>query len=359
MLIGIVILFGGIFGFKMFQSFMRKKYMSKFQMPPVSVSVIKAGIQNWQGQFKAVGSLRAVNGVFVTSEVAGIVQHIYFKPGDHVKKGAMIVQLNADSDVALLHSLEAQSELAGTVYERDQKEFTAQAISKETLDAAQADMKSKRAQAEQQRALVIKKGITAPFDGSLGINNVNTGQYVNPGNNIVSLQSLDTLYLDFYLPQQSVSNISVGQVVSFTVDSFPDKSFTGKISCINPNIDASTRNIETEPTVDNPQHTLLPGMFVSLELLVGNAEPFLTVPQTAVTFNPYGDVVYLVDNDIAKQAFVEVGQTRGDQIVIVHGIKEGDTVVTAGQLKLKNGSHIVINNDTQPSFEEAPEPKDE
>lgn len=353
------ILFGGIFGFKLLQASMQKKYMSKFQMPPVVVSAVKAEDQKWQDQFKAVGSLRAVNGVFVTCEVAGMVQSIHFRPGDHVKKGDLLVQLNADSDIALLRSLKVQAELAATVYERDKKQLEVQAISKETLDAAKADLDSKRAQAEEQRALVVKKSIIAPFDGKLGINNVTLGQYLNPGSTIVSLQALGTLYLDFFLPQQSVSNISVGQQVFFTVDAYPGKRSTGIITSINPNIDPATRNIEVEATVKNPEQSLLPGMFVSLDLLVGKEAQYITVPQTAVTYNPYGDIIYLIENNKAKQVLVDVGETRGDQVSIVKGVKEGDTVITAGQLKLKNGSPVVINNKIQPSFVEEPDPNDE
>jgi membrane fusion protein (multidrug efflux system) len=359
MLAGLVVVFGLIFGFKMFQSAMQKKYMSRFKQPTVTVSALKAGLQNWQRQIKAVGSLRAIRGVFVTSEVEGIVESIHFKPGDIVKKGALLVQLNADSDTALLHSLEEQARLAETVYERDRKQYRAQAISKETLDAAQTDMKSKRAQAEQQKALVIKKSITAPFDGKLGINSVNPGQFINPGNTIVSLQALESLYLDFSLPQQQVSDISLDLPVFFTVDAYPDTRSSGTITCINPNVDPATRNVGVEATVENPSQTLLPGMFVSLDMFVGKPVKYITVPQTAVSYNPYGDVVYTIENNSAKQVFVEVGETRGDQVAILKGIKEGDTVITAGQLKLRNGSPVVIDNKVQPSFDASPKPVDE
>lgn len=359
MLVFVGIVFGGIFGFKSFQSAMRNKYMSMSKQPQVAVSAVKAGFQYWQQQFKAVGSLRAIQGVFVTSEVPGIVQSIHFKPGDTVKKGGLLVQLNADSDIALLHSLEAQAQLAQTVYERDRKQLEIQAISKETLDSARADVKSRQAQAEQQRALVIKKSISAPFEGKLGLNNVNQGQFINPGSTIVSLQALDTLYLDFYLPQQRIADISLGQAVFYTVDAYPQMQSSGTITCINPNVDPATRNLEVEATVENPGQILLPGMFVSLELLIGEPVRYITVPQTAVSYNPYGDVVYLIENNKAKQVFVEVGQTRGDQVAIIKGIKEGDTVITAGQLKLRNGSPVAINNKIQPSFEAEPRPTDQ
>ena len=359
MLLASAVLFGGIFGYKYFQAAMGRKYMSKFKMPPVAVSTVQAGYQSWQPQLKAVGSMRAVQGVYVTSEVTGIVKSVHFKPGDLVKKGSLLIQLNAEADSALQRSLEVQAQQARNVYERNKKQFAAQAISREALDASEADLKSKRAQAQQQRELVIKKSITAPFDGKLGINNVYPGQFIHPGDRIVSLQSLDKLYLDFFLPQQRVGDISVGQTVAYTVDAYPQAASSGTISCINPNVDPATRNIQVEATIDNPRHILLPGMYASIVIETGYPERSLTLPQTAVTYNPYGDIVYLIENNIAKQAFVEIGRTRGDQVSIVNGIKEGDTVVTAGQLKLRNGVSVVINNTVQPSFNADPSPKDE
>ncbi len=353
------LVFGGVFGYKSFGAMMAKKYMGSFKDKPIAVSAMKSGYQTWQPQLKAVGSTRAISGVFVTSEVAGIVQSIHFKPGDIVKKGSLLVQLNADSDIALLHSLEIQARQAATVWERDKKQFKAQAISREALDAATSDAKSKLAQALQQKELVAKKSISAPFDGKLGINDINPGQFINPGTPIVSLQSLDNLYLDFYLPQQRVAEIAVGQTVVYTVNAYPQDVSSGTITCIDPNVDPATRNIRIEATVKNTRHLLLPGMYATVELQVGKPEQLLTLPQTAVTYNPYGDVVYLIENGRAKQALVVTGTTRGDQVAIVSGIKEGDTVVTAGQLKLRNGSPVAINNTIQPAFDAAPKAEDE
>jgi membrane fusion protein (multidrug efflux system) len=363
------LLFGAVFGYKAFQAQMSKKYMASQQMPPVTVSAIKAEVHPWQPQLKAVGSLRAVRGVDVTSEISGLVRTLHFKPGDEVREGRLLVQLNADADVAQLRSLEAAAELADTVYERDKKQFAVQAISQATLDADAADLKGKRAQVAQQRALVDKKTIRAPFAGRLGICTVNPGQYMNPGDKIVTLQSLSSIYADFYLPQQELARVSLGQNIVVASDTHPGRTFTGKITTINPKVESDSRNVQVEATIDNPRHELFPGMYVSVEVKAGKEEQYLTLPQTAVTYNPYGETVYVVEESgkapdgspilKAKQTFVTVGPTRGDQVAVLKGIKEGEVVVTSGQLKLKPGSTVTINNQVPPSNDAAPKPVDE
>ncbi len=363
------LLFGAVFGYKAFQAQMSKKYMASQQMPPVTVSAIKAEVHPWQPQLKAVGSLRAVRGVDVTSEISGLVRTLHFKPGDEVREGRLLVQLNADADVAQLRSFEAAAELADTVYERDKKQFAVQAISQATLDADTADLKSKRAQVAQQRALVDKKTIRAPFAGRLGICTVNPGQYMNPGDKIVTLQSLSSIYADFYLPQQELARVSLGQNIIVASDTHPGRTFTGKITTINPKVESDSRNVQVEATIDNPRHELFPGMYVSVEVKAGKEEQYLTLPQTAVTYNPYGETVYVVEESgkapdgspilKAKQTFVTVGPTRGDQVAVLKGIKEGEVVVTSGQLKLKPGSTVTINNQVPPSNDAAPKPVDE
>ena len=369
MLAAVGLLFGAVFGYKAFQAQMSKKFMSSQQMPPVTVSAIKAEVHPWQPQLKAVGSLRAVRGVDVTSEISGLVRTLHFKPGDEVREGRLLVQLNADADLAQLRSLEAAAELASTVYERDKKQFAVQAISQATLDADAADLKSKRAQVVQQKALVDKKTIRAPFAGRLGICTVNPGQYMNPGDKIVTLQSLSSIYTDFYLPQQELSRVSLGQNIIVTSDAHPGSTFTGKITTINPKVEPDSRNVQVEATISNPRHELFPGMYVSVEVKAGKEERYLTLPQAAVTYNPYGETVYVVEESgkapdgspimKVKQIFITPGPTRGDQVAVVKGIKEGDTVVTSGQLKLRPGSTVIISNKVQPSNDAAPKPMDE
>ncbi len=368
MLVVVGILFGGIFGYKAFSARMMKKYMSS-PMPPVTVTAMRAEYEPWQPRLKAVGSLRAVRGVDVTSEIAGMVRALHFSSGDDVEQGRVLVELNADADVAQLHALEASADLAQTTYERDKKQFEVQAVSQATLDSEAADLRSKRAMVAQEQALVDKKTIRAPFSGRLGISTVNPGQYVNPGDKIVTLQSLDSMYVDFYLPQQELSRLALRQTVAVTTDSYPGRTFSGRITAINPKVDPDTRNIQVEATIANPKHELLPGMFATVDVRAGAVQRYLTVPQAAVTYNPYGDTVFVVEEQgkgpqgkpvqTVKQSFVTVGETRGDQVSILAGVREGEMVVTSGQLKLKNGSVVIIDNRVQPENEPAPRPEDQ
>ena len=369
MLVSVVLLFGGIYGYHAYQALRSRNLLAGMKPPPIAVSATKAVSQTWQPQLKAVGSLRALRGIEVTSEISGLVRTIHFRSGEDVKEGQLLLQLNADADLAQLRTLEAAVELAELVYERDKKQLAVQAVSKATFDTDTADLKGKRSQVEQQKALVDKKTIRAPFAGRLGISTVNPGQYVNPGDKIVTLQALDSLYADFYLPQQELTNLAQGRKVSLTTDGYPGRVFAGKVTAVNAKVEADTRNVLVEATVTNSEHLLLPGMYVGIEVQTGQAQRYLTLPQTVVTYNPYGDTVYVVressktpDGKVAltaRQTFVTVGRTRGDQVAILKGIKEGDVVVTSGQLKLKNGSVVAINNKVQPANEASPVPIDE
>ncbi|KTD58061.1 hemolysin D [Legionella sainthelensi] len=365
MLIAVGILFSLIFGWKGFSSYMLKKYLSQMQAPAVTVSTMKVEASLWQPTLKAVGSLRAVLGVNVTTELAGMVQKIYFKPGSAVQKGSVLVQLNAGTELGLLHSLQAQVELAKITYKRDKAQYAVRAVSKQTLDTDEWNLRNLQAQVEEQAATVEKKTIRAPFSGQLGVRNVNPGQYLNVGDTVVSLQALDVIYADFYLPQQALARLKLGQTVKMVTDTFANQVFQGTITTIEPNVDSATRNVEVEATFSNPDFKLKPGMFTRVEVDVGNKQSYLTIPQSAITFNPYGDIVYLVkdsgkkDNKnqpilVVQQVFVTVGDTRGDQIAVLKGLHQGDVIVTSGQLKLKNGSQVVINNQLQPSNEASP-----
>ncbi len=367
MLAIVILIFGGIFGFRAYKAKMSAKYKSAGP-PPATVSAIKAEYRTWPPRLKAVGSLRASRGVDLSTEVGGIVSTVYFKSGDDVRKDKLLIQLNADSDIAQLHSLEAAADLSETAFERDKKQFEIRAVSKATLDADAADLKSKRAQVSQQRAIIEKKRIQAPFDGRLGISTVNRGQYVNPGDKLVTLQALDLILIDFSLPQQELSRIAIGQKASVTTDAYPDRTFTGTLTAVNPKVDPDTRNVQVEAKVANPRRELLPGMYAMIDIKAGKAERYITLPLTAVTYNPYGDTVFIVHESkgpggklqlTVKQTFVTTGPTRGDQVAILKGVNEGDTVVTSGQLKLKNGSTVTINNQVQPSNEPAPKPQEE
>ena len=364
MLLVVGILFGGIFGYQMFMRAMIAMFMSSGFLPPQTVSSIVVHSEPWEPQIQAVGTLTAVNGADLSVEVSGIVEEIAFNSGDAVEAGTVLMRLRANDDLGRLHSLEAASDLASATYTRDIKQFQIRAISQAALDASAANLKSAKAQLAEQQAIVNKKSIIAPFAGQLGIRNVNVGQFVTPGTKVVTLQVLDPIYLDFFLPQQDVSKIKTEQKVTARVDAFPDETFEGAISGIDPKVDAATRNVAVRATLYNPGHKLLPGMYGTADVIAGAAHRYLTVPQTAITFNPYGNTVYLVDNKgtkakpqlVARQTFVTTGETRGDQVAILRGIKDGDTIVSAGQLKLQNGTPLIINNSIQPTNNPRPTP---
>ena len=368
MLVCIGLLFGGIFGYKLLVAKKIREFMSNNRQPPVTISAMKAEYQMWQPQLQAVGTTRALRGVDVTTEIAGLVLSLNFKSGEDVKKDQTLVQLNADADIALLHSLQAEADLARKTYERDKQQFAIEAISQATLDIAAADLKSKQARVSQQSAFVAKKTVKAPFGGRAGITFVNPGQYLNPGDKIVTLQDIRSILVDFYMPQKDIASITIGQTVEVTTDSYAGRTFEGKISVINPIVDPQTRNIQIEAAIDNSERKLLPGMFVSVVIQLGRPERYLTLPQTAIAYHPYGDTVFVIRSEgtgpegqlmhVAKQTFVTLGDTRGDQVAVVKGIEEGDRIVTAGQLKLKNGSPVIVNNQIQPANEKAPEPSD-
>lgn len=353
MLLIMAILFLCIFALKGIAHFFIGRAMAATRNRPITVSTAQVTKQEWQPYVTAVGSLRAVRGVNVTTELAGMVRTIYFKPGSDVKSGELLVDLNTDTDVAQLHSLQAQAKLAQITYHRDKAQFAIGAVSKQTLDTDVATLNSDEAQVAEQAATVEKKIIHAPFTGRLGVSAINPGQYLNPGDKIVNLQSLDPLYVDFYLPQQMLSQLETGMVVTTTSDSFPGRKFRGRITTIEPMVDPATRNVEVEVTLANPRYLLKPGMFVYAKVKNGPLQKFMTLPQTAITFNPYGEFAYIVTKgkkeSTVQQTVVTVGETRGDQITVLSGLKVGDTVVTAGQLNLRNGSKVVVNNKIKPS----------
>jgi membrane fusion protein, multidrug efflux system len=368
MIICLAVLFGGIFGFQAFKAKMIKKYMASQGQQKQTVSTYKADFMEWQSHFIAVGTLTAVLGADIAPEVNGIVKQIYFKSGRDVKKGELLVELNADADVARLESLKAMEDLARKTLNRDREQFKVQAVSQATIDTDTANLKSAQAQVLEQKAMVDKKFLRAPFDGRLGIRAVNLGQYISPGQKFVTLQALDPIFIDFFLPQKSISQLKVGQKISVKVDAFPAESFPGEISSINAKVEEGTRNIPVRASIRNPEKKLLPGMFATASVEIGTKQNYITIPQTAITYNPYGDYVYIVNQGkdakgnpqlIVKQSFIDAGDKRGDQVAILSGVKKGNTVVIAGQNKLKNNTPVEINNSVKISNQASPEPVDE
>jgi len=375
--VGLVVVIGGIKGYGAYKAF---QGFASQGPPKFTVSTTKVQYQDWLPQLSAVGSLRAERGADLSAEVAGTVDAIEFTSGDYVKPGQMLLRLRSADDAAHLESLKAAAALAEITYTRDKAQFEAQAISQAVLDTDAANLRSAKAQVAEQQALLDKKFVHAPFAGQIGIRAVDLGQYLAAGTKIVTLQQLDPIFVDFYLPQQSLSQVQAGQKVTVATDSFPEQSFDGAISAMDPQVDSGTRNVVLRATLKNGGHKLLPGMYANVNIEVGAPVRYLTLPQTAVAYNPYGATVYIVAPQgaeskgvpaaasgkatpaaglIAKQVFVTTGPTRGDQVAILKGITAGDEVVTSGQIKLRNGALITINNSVQPSDDPNPHPKEE
>lgn len=363
MLAGCAIVFGGVLGFQAFVRHMMQKGMASAPMPVQTISTAKAEALDWQPTLHAVGSVRAVNGTDLSAEVPGIVEEIRFESGDDVSTGQVLVNLRSGVDVARLREAQAAVELARADYRRYQELAPKGLVSKATLDSAESQFRSAEAQVRQQQEGVKRTSIRAPFGGRIGLRVVDVGQYLNAGARIATLQALDQLLVDFFLPQRDLGQLSARQHVTVTVDAWPGQKFPGEILAVDSRVDPQTRNVAVRARIDNPGHRLLPGMYVSVDVDAGKPVRYVTLPQTAIVFNSFGDAVFLVkgtdDKLTARQAFVKVGPTRGDQIAIVSGVDAGATVVSAGQIKLQDGTPIRISNTVQPSNNPAPNPPDE
>ena len=369
MLIIVGIILGGIFGFISFKGRMIKEYMASQGEPIHTVSTITANAMDWLPKMEALGSLQASQGTNVSAEVPGIVEEIYFKQGDNVKLGMPLLQLRAKDEIAKLEALKATAEINRITYNRNLAQFEVNAISKQTLDIDKANLEVATANVNQQQALLNKKLIRAPFTGKLGIRLIDVGQYLEAGTAISTLQALDTIFVDFFLPQQALSSLKTGQQITLNSDAYPTDTFTGEITVINPKVDTNTRNVKIRATLNNPNHKLLPGMYVTVSITTGSAQRYITLPRTTITFNSFGSTVYRLENNgqdekgkaklIAKQSLVTTGATRGDQITILTGVKEGETIVTTGQIKLRNGSPVTVDNSIQPSNDANPQPSDQ
>jgi membrane fusion protein, multidrug efflux system len=365
MLVAVGVVFAAVFGFEAFRAKMIQKAITGLRNPPQTVSTIRATTQPWQDRLEAVGSTRSEKGADLSPQVAGIVKAIHFQSGEKVDQGALLLELEDADDVAHLHALQAMTALAQLNYDRDARLIKTQAISQQTVDTDLATLQNNQAQVAQQQALVGYKSIRAPFAGRLGIRQVDLGQYIAPGTPIVTLQQLDPIFIDFYLPQQALAQVKVGQAVTAKVDTYPDQTFSGQIAAINPIVNVATRNVLVRATFKNPDEKLRPGMFATVDIDVGTPTDYVTLPKTAIYYNSYGDIVYLVENggnnaggqqqSVARQVFVKTGQSRGDQVAVLDGVKPGDVVVTSGQNKLHNDSPVRINNEIAMPF--SPNPK--
>jgi len=351
LLILLSVLFGGIFGWKHYKAEQSRAAVASMKRPAVTVASTVVNSEQWQSSVPSVGTLSAIQGVAVSSEVAGIIGSIGFDSGTAVKQGALLVQLDAAAELADLRALEAQLKLARLDYDRATALGMRTALSQAQLDRARSQLDSLAAQADAQRATINRKSIRAPFDGVLGIRKVDVGEYLAPGTPIVSLQRLDVLYVDFNVPERYLQQLQVGKTVTISTAAYPDREFTGAVSAISPNVDDKTRNVQLRATIPNTETLLRPGMFARVAVLSGGIESVLTLPRTAISFYPYGDSVFVIlgegDGITAERRHVTTGRVRDGKVELLSGVSSGDKVVNAGQLKLQSGQPVVIDNSVE------------
>ncbi|AEV35789.1 efflux transporter, RND family, MFP subunit [Pseudovibrio sp. FO-BEG1] len=366
MLICVGIAFGGLYAFQLYKGRVLSKIVSGLQNKIETVSSYKATKQLWTDKVSAVGTLIAIMGTDLTPELPGTITHINFSSGEDVQKGMLLIELDTTQEVAQLKSLQAQETLARQTLDRDLKQYKVNAVSKQQIDVDWSNLKNLQGQVQNQLAIIAKKNIRAPFSGRLGIRQVSVGQLLNPGQAYVNLQQLDDLFVDFYIPQRFLSTIKQGQEIEVSVDTYPDLTIKGKVVAVDAQVTVTNGNARVRGRFANPNKELIPGMFADVETVVSAPKEQVTVPQTAVTYNSYGITVYVLTKTdemhmnkpvyTAKQRFIETGSKRGDQIVISKGLKADELVVSAGQLKLRNGSKVVIDNSVLPLNDPNPKP---
>lgn len=336
-------------------------------IPVETVSTTEVIKEKWERSVESVGSLRAVQGADLSTESSGVITKIYFENGQEVQQGAMLLELDHETESANLRSAEAEADLARTVYERTKRLRANNTVPQSDLDAAESQLRKSAALVEQLKSTITKKQLAAPFSGRLGIREVNLGQFVDNGDTIVSLQSLDPVYVDFLLPQQLIAGLAVGKPLKLFTDVYPGREFEGSLTAINSEIDPVTRNIRLQGTLQNADGALRPGMFARVILTLGDAEEVIRIPATALLAAPYGDSVFVLEKEtaedgtartVAKQRFVRIGRARGDFVSVVKGLQPGETVVSAGAFKLRNGTPVEVNNDMAPQPQLVPTPPD-
>jgi len=366
--VGLLVLIGILGGIKSLQILRMSAHGKQFVPPPETVTAFEVHPDSWESLLTSVGSLEAVQGVTVTAELKGKVESIAFKPGAMVRAGDLLVQQDISSETAQLRASEASAELAKLTLDRIRKLLTEKTVSQSQYDNADAQYKQAEAQLDTIRSAISKKTIRAPFAGRLGIRLINQGQILNEGDAIVSLQCLDPIFVNFSLPQQQLAQIQPGLTVRVTTDVLSGRVVEGKITAINPAVDAATRNIRVQATAANPQEQLRPGMFVNVAVVLPAKEKVLPIPATAVLYAPYSDSVFVVEEKKGeknsppgkslRQQFVRLGEKRGDFIAVLSGLKEGETIVSTGVFKLRNGQAVVVDNTLAPEFKLMPKPSD-
>ncbi|MCY1348914.1 Multidrug resistance protein MdtA [compost metagenome] len=327
--------------------------------PPINVSAERSVKLPWQSRLPAIGSLKAFQGVDLTVEASGTVQDVLFLSGEKVKQGQPLIQMDSDVERATLATAEAELSLARVEFQRGRSLVSRQNISKSEFDRLASELQAATGKVAQLKALMDKKRIIAPFSGTIGIRQVDVGDFLSSGTTIATLQDLNTLFVDFFLPEQSAPLLAVGQKVRVSVAAYPGEYFEGDIAALNPKVEESTRNLQVRAVLPNPEGKLLPGMFANLEVLLPGDTERVVVPESAITYTLYGNSVYVINEKtnaegqpekgqdgqpqlVVERRFVETGERRDGKVVILKGLQAGEQVVTSGQLKLDNGSHVAI-----------------
>ncbi len=353
MLLAVGMFFGGVFGWKAWTAYQSNLMMSTMAMPPTTVSTAIATTETWSPVINSVGTLRASQGVDITAQEAGMITELRFVSGAQVAAGDVLARQYADDERAQLAALEADVQLAELNLERAQDLLSKNLNSQFEYDTRKTDRDRAAARARNVRLVIEKKTIRAPFAGRIGIRQVDLGEYVEPGDPIVRLEALDRILIDFPVPQRSIGLVHVGQPLIIKVDAYPDREFSGQVTAISPQVRSQTRDVRLEGLVDNETEELLPGMFAEVKTRLPVQEKVVTLPQSAITYSPYGDSVFAVrevtdENGetvlTADNIFVETGDMRGDQVEIVSGVAPGDIIVTAGHIKRRPGAPLVISN---------------
>jgi membrane fusion protein (multidrug efflux system) len=364
-LVGVFLIIAGI---KVLQIVTLVSAGKKMVPPPTTVTSAAVKKGDWQPILTAVGSISPVQGAMISAELAGTVAEIDFQSGALVKKGAVLLKLDASAEIAQMRSAEADAELAKNDLDRARDLAARKVISAAEFDAAQSKFTQKKAAVENMQSVIDKKQIRAPFDGTAGIRAVNPGQMVKVGDPLVSLQSLDQVFVDFSLPQQQLADVKPDLPVRLTTDAIPDREFEGNLTAINSSIDPTTRNVTLQATIDNHDHALRAGMFGRVKVLLPQKNSTLFIPATAVSYAPFGNSVFVIEktsdektkqeNLILRQQFIRTGETRGDFVAVTNGLKVDEQIVSTGVFKLRNGMNVVIDNKLAPKSELAPKPAD-
>lgn len=363
LMLGVVLVVTGGLGFVKYRQIEAAvQNFKNFQPPPTAVTTVVARQEEWPSTLNAIGTV-----VTVSADLPGIVDHITFESGKSVRQGDVLVELDTRQERAQLVDAQAQHDLARVNFERLHGLVQDGVIPQADYDKAEAEQRSTEARAKEIEATIARKTIRAPFSGTLGIRQVNLGQYLAAGTAIVPLQSLHPIYVNFGVPQEAARQVQVGRIVHITADDLPGRIFEGHVTAVDSVLDEKTRNIQVQATVPNADSKLRPGMFVKADLSMGAARPVISLPASAISYAPYGDSVFVVTDMQdqsghtyrgVRQQFVKVQGSRGDQVAVITGLKAGDEVVSSGVFKLRNGAPVQVNNKVQPQNNPAPKPED-